>query len=101
MIGTVVAGDRVATVSWQAPVAEPVPIVAYIVTPWVGSAPQTPMQFNSTATTQIVTGLTNNVTYTFSVLGSTATGRDRELGAIEPGDPAGDRSSLRAITTTV
>jgi hypothetical protein len=54
-------------VTWEAPPAAPSPVTAYVVTPWIGSLPQTPVAFNSTATTQMVTGLTNGVTYTFTV----------------------------------
>ncbi|HEX2400064.1 MAG TPA: fibronectin type III domain-containing protein, partial [Mycobacterium sp.] len=56
-IGTAVAGDGEATVTWEAPLAAPSPITAYVVTPWIGFARQPPVVFDSTATTQVVTGL--------------------------------------------
>jgi alpha-tubulin suppressor-like RCC1 family protein len=65
-IGTATAGNAQAVVSWQ-PSAYPEPIVGYVVTPWVGFERQTPVVFNSPATTEIVTGLTNGVTYGFTV----------------------------------
>jgi len=68
VIGTASAGHGQATVSWQAPLAAPFPVVAYAVRPWIGQSPQTPVRFNSTATTQTVTGLTNGTTYTFTVV---------------------------------
>jgi hypothetical protein len=36
IIGTATPGDGRAVVSWQAPVAYPAPITAYVVTPWIG-----------------------------------------------------------------
>jgi hypothetical protein len=67
IIGTATAGDGQAAVSWQPPLTAPGPITAYVVTPWIGFARQTPTVFNSAATTETVTGLTNGVTYTFTV----------------------------------
>ena len=67
LIGLAVAGNGQATVSWQAPLAAPSPITGYVVTPVIGSASQTPVVFNSTATTEVVTGLVNGTTYVFQV----------------------------------
>src|SRR5215831_12562474 len=67
-MGTAVAGDTTVTVSWAAPLGGLAPVTAYVVTPWVGQAGQTPVRFDSTATTQTITGLTNGTTYTFTVL---------------------------------
>jgi hypothetical protein len=64
-IGTAVPGDSDAVVSWQAP--PPFAVTAYVVTPWIGLVAQPPIQFNSTATTETVTGLTNGTTYAFTV----------------------------------
>src|SRR5262245_50669062 len=46
LIGTAVASDAGAVVSWQPPLAFPAPITAYMVTPWIGQVAQTPIQFN-------------------------------------------------------
>src|SRR5262245_12681676 len=62
-----VAGNHSATVSWLPPIAAQAPIVAYVVTPVIGTVSQNPTVFNSAATTQTVTGLTNGVAYTFQV----------------------------------
>ncbi len=67
-IGTATARNGAATVVWQAPLAAPFPINGYEVTPWVGQTAKTPVRFNSTTTTQTVTGLTNGTTYTFTVV---------------------------------
>jgi len=75
-IGTAVAGNGRATVTWQAPLAESSLIVSYVVTPWVGSTRQTPTAFNSTATTEVVMGLTPGVTYAFTVVAVNARGDD-------------------------
>ncbi|MEQ1788445.1 MAG: fibronectin type III domain-containing protein [Acidimicrobiales bacterium] len=67
LIGTAVAGNGEVTVSWSPPVVSEV-IVAYLVTPHPADAPSMPrVRFDSVATTQTVSGLTNGVTYTFTV----------------------------------
>jgi len=62
--------DGKALVKWGGPVnwypGLPLPI-AYVVTPWVGSVRQTPTRFDGPNTEAFVTGLTNGVTYTFTV----------------------------------
>jgi hypothetical protein len=75
-IGLAVSGNGQATVTWQAPLGIPFPIVAYVVTPLVNSVPQTPTRFNSTATTETVTGLTNGTSYTFEVKAINTLGND-------------------------
>jgi alpha-tubulin suppressor-like RCC1 family protein len=75
-IGSATPGNGQATVSWSPPLGIPSPIAAYVVTPWVGSTKQTPVRFDSENTTQIVTGLTNGVGYTFSVHAVNALGND-------------------------
>jgi alpha-tubulin suppressor-like RCC1 family protein len=52
------------------------------VTPYIGTAAQTPVVFGSTATTQIIAGLTNGATYTFSVHGINNLGNDTERSAL-------------------
>src|SRR5207248_1432794 len=68
-------GTGSATVTWTAPSTNNgSSIVAYIVTPFLGGVAQTPQTFNSTATTEIVTGLTNASSYTFKVAARNANG---------------------------
>ena len=74
-IGTAAAGDAQATVSWTAPVATGgSPITGYTVTPYIGYWPLQPAMYNSTATAQVVTGLTNGTTYRFRVQAVNAIG---------------------------
>jgi hypothetical protein len=77
-IGSAVAGNTEATVSWTAPASNgDSPITGYEVTPYVGYIEHPSTTFNSTATTQTVTGLTNGKTYRFRVraINSAGTGR--------------------------
>ena len=68
------AGNASASVSWVAPADNGSPITGYVVTPYVGTAAQPATTFASTATTQVVTGLTNGTTYTFRVAAKNAIG---------------------------
>ena len=77
-IGTATyAGNQSATVKWTAPAAlagtQP-PLTGYVVTPYIGTTAQTPQTFNSTATTETVTGLTAGQTYSFAVQAINANG---------------------------
>jgi uncharacterized repeat protein (TIGR01451 family) len=73
-IGSATAGTAAATLSWSAPSANGSTIVGYVVTPYLGAVPQTPQTFNSTATTQTVSGLIGGATYTFTVAAVNAAG---------------------------
>jgi titin len=63
-----------ATVSWTAPGNNGSAITGYTVTPFIGAAAQTPQTFNTNATTQSLTGLTNSSSYTFKVAAINARG---------------------------
>jgi hypothetical protein len=81
------AGDRAATVSWTPPAHGAAPITGYVVTPYVGFAPSRPQTFESAATTQVVGGLRNGVTYRFrvqAVLGSQLTRHSKATNAVTP-----------------
>jgi hypothetical protein len=74
-IGTAIAGNGSATVSWTAPASDGgSPIVGYVVFGYVGYAPARVRIFNSPLTTQTVTGLTNGTQYRFRVAAYNAIG---------------------------
>jgi alpha-tubulin suppressor-like RCC1 family protein len=71
LIGTAVAGNESATVSWSASTTVD---IGYIVTPYVGYSPRPAQTFHSSATTQTLTGLQNGPKYRFRVQAITAGG---------------------------
>jgi len=82
VMGTPLPGDGEATVSWQRPPGDNGgEIVAYVVTPYVGDTAQVPVRFDSAATRQLLTGLTNGVAYRFSVYGINGSGTDTATSA--------------------
>jgi hypothetical protein len=68
------AFDGGATIVWTAPASPAVPITGYTITPYLGTAAQTPVQVDGTTTTATLTGLTNGQTYTFKVTSTNAAG---------------------------
>ena len=70
------SGNGSATVSWTAPGSGGSAITSYTVTPYVGSAAQTPVTVSGSppATQTTVTGLTNGTAYTFTVSATNAVG---------------------------
>ena len=88
-IGTATAGNAQATVSWAAPGSNGgAAINGYVVTPYVNGVAQTATTFNSTATTQTVTGLTNGTAYTFRVAARNAIGTGPQSAASNAVTPA-------------
>lgn len=71
---TATAGAGSATLKWATPAANAAPITGYVVTPYIGATAQAPKTFNSTATTQVITGLTPGTAYTFRVAAVNALG---------------------------
>lgn len=69
-----VAGDGEATVSWTAPNDGGSPITSYTVTPYVGGKAELPQSFESSATTEAVTGLSNGTSYSFTVTATNVVG---------------------------
>jgi hypothetical protein len=64
-----------ATVSWTAARTNPAfAVTGYVVTPVRGGVAQTPRTFNSPATSEVVTGLTNGANLTFRVAAFNANG---------------------------
>jgi phospholipase C len=72
---TATRGVGAATVHWTAPASDNgSPVTGYNVTPYLAGVAQTPRTFNSTATTEPVTGLTAGKTYWFKVAAKNARG---------------------------
>jgi hypothetical protein len=85
---TATAGVRAATVHWTAPASNNGSgITGYVVTPYLAAVAQPPRTFNSTATTQTVTGLTTGQTYSFRVAAKNARGTGPNSGASNPVRP--------------
>ena len=85
-------GSPSATVSWTAPSNGGSAITSYTVTPYIGSAAQTPVTVSGSppATSTTVTGLTNGTTYTFTVSATNAVGTGPTLSpsnAVTPAPP--------------
>ncbi|MCU1370617.1 MAG: Alkaline phosphatase [Ilumatobacteraceae bacterium] len=75
-------GDTAVSLSWNTPASDGgSPITGYTVTPSIGATAQTPVVFNSTATAQSITGLTNGTAYTFKVKATNAAGTGADSAA--------------------
>jgi hypothetical protein len=79
---TVVWGSGQVTVSWSAPNDGGSPVISYTVTPYVGGTAQAPYVFASAATSQVVGGLSNGTTYTFTVTA------ENSVGTSSPSNPS-------------
>ena len=76
------AGQEQATVNWTAPASEGGgPITSYRITPYIGTAAQTPVAVTAPATSKVITGLTGGTTYTFTVAAINAIGAGPESAA--------------------
>src|SRR5207245_9908986 len=107
--GTATAANRHATESWTAPANWGSPITSYTVTPYIGTAPQTPTVFTGgpPATSATVTGLGGGTTYTFTVAAINSIGTGAESAASNavtplsvPGAPANvtGTADVRSVT---
>jgi predicted lipoprotein with Yx(FWY)xxD motif len=67
-------GNETVRLHWTAPADNGKPITGYVVTPIRFGATQNPIIFNSTALTQNITGLDNNLSYKFRVAARNARG---------------------------
>jgi titin len=77
-------GNATAKVAWIAAPDNGAAINAYRITPFVGSVAQPAQTFASAATSEIVTGLTNGVSYTFQVVAINAFGVGRMAATTSP-----------------
>jgi hypothetical protein len=88
-VSAAAAGQTSATVLWTAP-STGGPVTSYVVTPYIGSTPQTAKVVSGSTTSTNVTGLTANTTYTFRVAACGAGGCSTAAGpsnAVTPGQP--------------
>jgi Fibronectin type III domain len=98
--GAVPYDSGVAKVTWDAPKNDGgSPVTGYVVTPYQGSRVQPSITYNSTATTQLISGLPNGKAYTFAVKARNAVGTSAEptkAGVITIGAP-GRPGSVTAV----
>lgn len=81
-IGAATRGNGDASLWWTAPASDGgVPITGYTVTPYIGAVAQPVRTFLSTATTQVISGLTNDTTYSFRVAAVNAVGTGTQSAA--------------------
>jgi hypothetical protein len=87
-------GNASATVTWSAPAAVGRPITSYTITPYIGTEarPATTITGSPPATSATITGLTNGVTYTFTVTATNAVGSGPASAASNAATPTGTTS---------
>ena len=100
-IGTATPGDAQAGLTWTAPASDGgSTITGYVVTPYIGAVAQATQTFNSTATSQTVTGLTNATSYTFKVAAINAVGTGPQSAAsntVTPASAPGKPTNVSAV----
>ena len=88
-IGTATCGNASVSLSWTAPASNGgAAITGYVVTPYIGGMAQATQTFNTTATTDTVTGLTNGTAYTFKVAAINGVGTGTQSAASASVTPA-------------
>ncbi|HEY1285353.1 MAG TPA: DUF4082 domain-containing protein [Solirubrobacterales bacterium] len=105
------AGPLQATVNWTAPSSDGgSPITSYRVTPYIGSAAQTPVSVAAPASSTTITGLSGGTTYTFKVAAINAVGPGQDSAASNsvtpttpnpPGAPTGVSATAGPLQATV
>lgn len=85
---TAAPGNASALVQWIAPTQ---PVTNYTITPFIGTAPQTPTTVDGVTPFALVTGLTNGTTYTFKVRATNPLGTSPDSlpsNAVTPSSPS-------------
>ena len=87
-------GNASATVTWTAPANDGSPITSYTVTPYVGTTaqPATTITGSPPASSATIGGLTNGITYTFTVAATNAIGTGAASEASNAVTPSGTSS---------
>ena len=94
------AGDGSVALTWTAPVSDGgSAITGYRITPRVGGTAQAPISTGSTATSRVVTELTNGTAYTFTVAAINANGTSADSEASPPVTPAAAATAPGAPTS--
>jgi RHS repeat-associated protein len=91
---TATAGANQATVSWTAPIFNASGITGYVITPQVGTTLRTPITFNSTATSEVITNLSAGTAYTFFVTAFNSLGLGMPSNASSSATPTGSALPL-------
>jgi hypothetical protein len=81
-------GNGQVSLSWTASTANWAPITGYTVTPYIGATAQPQRIFPGTATSQVITGLTNGTAHTFKVLAQSQVGSSPQSAASAAVTPA-------------
>jgi RHS repeat-associated protein len=89
-----------ATLSWTAPSNGGSAITGYVVTPYVGSRAQTPVNEPASPTNATLSGLANGGAYTFTVMAQNVMGKGVASGFSSPVTPAGTPSTPGGVTAT-
>lgn len=98
-IGTMTAGGASVTVRWTAPSSNGgSALTGYVVTPYVGATAQTATTVTGTATSTVVSGLTNGTAYTFKVAAVNARGTGAQSAASAATTPLGAPGAPTAVT---
>ena len=85
---TALAGVGKVRLSWTAPAMRGAsPVTSYVVTPYIGAIPQTPITFPSKSTVEGITGLANGTTYTFTVAAINGIGTGPQSAPSNPATP--------------
>ena len=71
---TATPGDGAVTLSWHSAANHGSPITGYVVTPYLAGVAEAPRTFATNASTDVVTGLVNGASYTFTVAAENAVG---------------------------
>jgi hypothetical protein len=90
IVANATAGDGEATLSWIVPASDGgSAITTYVVTPYIGYYPLSPITFDASVTTRTVTGLTNGTQYRFRVQAINAIGTSGYSKVTNPVTPTG------------